>query len=116
MDKASMNQCMEVATELKQYAQVNFTDSLHLKPGQNLTNPYALGLSFAEWIPIDKIGLEVPPTTIPPEIIPLRNQLTVTYLESIYYQSMTPGIKNKTYSRLYPYGNGYLDPKLLEAV
>lgn len=80
------------------------------------TNQYPLGLSFAEWIPIDKIGLEVPGTTIPPAIIPLRNQLTVTYLESIYYQSMTPGVTNSTFARFYPNGPGYLDSKLLDSI
>jgi hypothetical protein len=89
-----MNECKSVAKDLAQYAQVNFTNSMDLQPGQNLTNPYALGLGLAEWIPIDKIGLEVPPTTVPPSVIVERNELVVTYLESIYYMSMTPGLTN----------------------
>ena len=77
-----MNSCVQVAGELSQYATVNFTNELMIEKGQNLTNPYALGLSFAKWISIDKIGLEVPPTTVTPVVIAARNQLTQKYLES----------------------------------
>lgn len=77
-----MQSCVQVAKDLSEYATQNFTNEIFISKDHNLTNPLTLGLAFTEWISIDKIGLEVPPTTVPQSVIAARNTLTDRYYES----------------------------------
>lgn len=120
MREKNLADCLKIASDLGTYASVDFSHSIQPGPGQNLTNPLPLGLGFTEWVSIDTIGLEVPASTVPPAIIPMRDQLTVTYLESVYYLSMTNGFTNYTYASLYPTSDpaskGFLDHDLETAI